>query len=195
MGTYTKVSSTAFSELAVEAGVLVNSFSPDAPAAPADSAIICATSGGIQISCVPQTSDWGEDVDNVKNNTKDLLHIDGWDCTISFTALGVTADMLKLALGAAESAKASGKDYYQITANAQPDPTASTGDFGDIWWIGDRSDGGWVACKLSNAFSTGGLSLQTNKNAKGQLAVTLTGFVSLTSPDTVPMEFYVQSGS
>ena len=45
-------------------------------------------------------------------------------------------------------------------------------DFSDIWWVGDRSDGGLVAICLRNALSTGGFSLQTTKNGKGQIAVT-----------------------
>ena len=43
---------------------------------------------------------------------------------------------------------------------------------------------------IKNALSTGGLSLQTSKNEKGQLSITLTGHVSAENQDEMPMEFY-----
>lgn len=59
-----------------------------------------------------------------------------------------------------------------------------------MWWVGDRADGGLVAIKLANALSTGGFSLQTSKNGKGQISVTLTGHVSIEAQSVMPMEFY-----
>jgi len=41
-----------------------------------------------------------------------------------------------------------------------------------------------------NALSTGGLSLQTTKNGKGQVQIELTGHVSINAQDTMPMEWY-----
>lgn len=63
-------------------------------------------------------------------------------------------------------------------------------DFSDLWWVGDRADGGMVAVCLKNALSTGGFTLQTTKNGKGQVSVELTGHVSIDAQDTMPMEFY-----
>ena len=63
-------------------------------------------------------------------------------------------------------------------------------DFTDLWWVGDRADGGCVAIQIKNALSTGGFSLQTTKNGKGQLSVELTGHVSIDAQDTMPMVFY-----
>ena len=56
--------------------------------------------------------------------------------------------------------------------------------------MGDRADGGMVAIRLINALSTGGFSLQTTKNGKGQVSMELTGHVSIKNQDTMPMEFY-----
>jgi hypothetical protein len=39
--------------------------------------------------------------------------------------------------------------------------------------------------------STGGFSLQTSKNGKGQLGLELTGHSKLNEQDVVPAEFYV----
>ena len=52
-----------------------------------------------------------------------------------------------------------------------------------------------VPIRLINALSTGGFSLQTTKNGKGQLSVTLTGHVSIDAQDDMPMEFYVKEAT
>lgn len=188
MGTYSVISQDAFDELQVDAGVLLNSFNPATPVAPTDATIITATTGGITVSCVPQYSDWGADVDNCPNNTKELKHLDGWDCKISTTALGTSLDAIKLGLGAAT------KD----TSNSKVTPRrnlAQTDFENSLWWVGDRADGGLVAIELKNALSTGGFSLKTSKNGKGQITLELTGHVSITAQDVVPMVFYSIEGT
>lgn len=180
MGKFTTISEDVFSQIQANAGVLLKSFTPATPTAPEDSNIITATSGGIQIACTPTYSDWGEDIDNVPNNMKEFKHLDGWDCTITFTALGTSPDMIKLALGAADVSDT------KITPRRDLKQT----DFSDLWWVGDRIDGGFVAVCIKNALSTGGFSFQTTKNGKGTISVTLTGHVSASAQDTMPMEFY-----
>lgn len=124
---------------------------------------------------------------NCPNNTKELKHLDGWECTITTTALGTSPEAIKLALGAADI---DGTDSTKITPRADLAQT----DFSDIWWVGDRADGGMVAVQLKNALSTGGFSLQTTKNGKGQISLTLTGHVSINAQDVVPMVFYSAEG-
>ena len=75
MGIATKIPQNAFQGLQLDAGVLLNTFDPDSPAIP-DSAIICATTGGITVTCEPTYSDFGEDVDNVPNNLMEFKHLD-----------------------------------------------------------------------------------------------------------------------
>ena len=48
---------------------------------------------------------------------------------------------------------------------------------------------------MRNALSTGGFSLQTTKNGKGQVSVSLKGFASIKDISKVPMEFYVADGT
>ena len=180
MGKFTKIPQNTFEGLQLETGVLLRQFDPESANAPADGDIICATTGGITISCVPTYSDMGADVDNCPANTKELMHLDSWACSMTFNSLSTSVESIKLALGAAD-----------ITGNkVTPRRDLKQEDFKDIWWAGDRADGGWAAVRLVNALSTGGLSLQTSKNGKGQLAITLTGHVSIKSQDVVPMEFY-----
>lgn len=184
MGKFSKISENTFNELQVDAGVLLNQFDPESPAL-LDEAIICATTGGVNPSCVPTFSDWGEDIDNVPNRTKELMNIDYYECSLGFTALNITPETIRTALGAADV------EGGKITPRMHLDQDK---DFKDVWWVGDLSDGGLCAICLKNALSTGGFSLQTTKNGKGQLSVTLSGHVSITAQDEVPMEFYVHEG-
>lgn len=182
MGKFTVIPQNTFEEMQLDAGVILNKFTPDSPAEPADDDIICATTGGIQVSCVPTYSDLGEDVDNCPNNLKELKKLEYWDCKMSFTSLGTSPEAIKLALGAADVS--SNKVTIRRDLN-------TTKDFTDkLWWVGDRADGGMVAVCLKNALSTGGFTLQTTKNGKGTVSVELTGHVSIDAQDTMPMEFY-----
>lgn len=181
MATFTQIPESTFKELQLNVGVLLKSFDP-ATGALEKANIICATSGGIQASCAPSFSDYGEDVDNCPNNMMELKHLDSWEAKISFTALSTSAETIKLSLGAADV------DGNKITPRRDLDHTK---DFQTVWWVGDRADGGFVAVKLMNAMSTGGFSIQTTKNGKGTMSVELTGHVSIEAQDVVPMEFYV----
>lgn len=188
MGKFTVIPQDTFSALQLDAGVLLKTFDPSAPAAPADSAIICATTGGISVSCVPTFSDMGADVDNCPDNMKELKHLDGWECKLSTTSLGTSPDLIRLALGCADI---DGNDSTKIV----PRKDLAQSDFTDIWWVGDRADGGMVAVQLKNALSTGGFSLQTTKNGKGQTALELTGHVSINAQSVMPMVFYSADSS
>ena len=86
--------------------------------------------------------------------------------------------------------KTDGKIASNNTSKIIPRADLSQSDFADLWWVGDRADGGFVAIQLKNALSTGGFALTTSKSGKGQVAVTLTGHVSIDAQDVVPMVFY-----
>lgn len=229
MGTYTKIPQNTFNALQLDAGVLLNTFNPASPTV-TDAAIITATTGGVQISTTPTYSDLGEDVDNCPTNTKELKHLDSWEVTVSTTALGTSADLIKLSLGAAtksgatytltsDNAIVTGKTYYTRSGTSPnyvytpvttpvsgslntyyemttpdykvvPNRNLSQSDFTDLWWVGDKANGGFVAAKFINALSTGGFSLQTSKNSKGQTSLTITCHPSINSQDVVPVEFY-----
>ena len=180
---FTQISSEAFKNIQRGAGMILNKFDPAKPAKPADADIVCATTGGIQASCVATYVDDGEDIDNVPNNTKELKQLESWECKMSFTMVTMTAAALKLALGAAT---VSGNKIV-------PKAALESTDFTDtLWWVGDMGDGGLAAICLKNVLSSGGFSLQTTKNGKGQVSVELMGHVSINAQDEVPMEFYVQ---
>lgn len=182
MGKFTVIPESTFEGMQLDAGVLLTTFNPATPTAPTDSTIICATTGGINTSCVPTYSDLGEDVDNCPVNMKELKHLDSWECKMSFTSLGTSKENIRLALGAA--------DISADTGAITPRRDLKQTDFSDLWWVGDRADGGCVAVQLKNALSTSGFSLKTTKSGKGQVSVELTGHVSIEEQDVMPMVFY-----
>lgn len=188
MGVFTVVPQSTFEDMQLDAGVLLKTFNPASPSAPSDSDIITATTGGINVVCKPNFSDLGEDVDNVPNNMKELKKLESWDCSISTTALGTSPELIKMQLGCADI---DGSDSSKIIPRAELRQT----DFSDIWWVGDKADGGMVAVQIKNALSTEGFSLQSTKNGKGTSSLTITGHVSINAQNEVPMVFYSAEGS
>ena len=183
MGEYTRIPADTFEQIQTDAGILLYKFDPANPGAVKDEDIICPTTGGITICCVPTTSDMGEDVDNCPANLLELKKIDSWDCGLEFTSLGTSPQSIRLALGAADI------DTNDPT-HILPRKVLKVSDAQDIWWVGDRADGGWVAAVVRKALSTNGFSLKTSKNGKGNTSVNLTGHVTVETQDKVPMEFY-----
>lgn len=178
-----------FNGLVTDAGVLLKKF--DIEAAIADPGnpgfknedIICATSGGVNVSLTPTYSDLGEDVDNCPLNMMELKHLDSWEAKIGATSIGMTAQNLKDTVGAADIDSTGKMIIPRMSLDINK-------DFQSIWWVSDKVDKGFVAVKLTNALSNGGMSLQTGKNTKGQLTLEFTGHVSLAAQDVVPMQFY-----
>lgn len=181
MGKFTVIPQNTFDALQMDAGVLLKRFDPANPVAPDDADIICATTGGINPTCVPTYSDFGEDVDNVPLNMMEFKHLDSWECKISTTGLGTSAELIRLALGAADIVEGS---------KVVPRASIKLTDYSDLWWVGDKANGGCVAIQLKNALSTGGFSLQTTKNAKGTVGIEITGHVSINAQAEIPMVFY-----
>jgi hypothetical protein len=181
--TATRVSADFYNNVQKDAGILLKTFDVSNPVEPADADIITPTTGGISITCVPETQDIYEDIDNVPNNTAEGKDITGWTITLSTTAIGVSADVIALALGASEVNEEGG---------IVPRRTYEIDDFKDVYWIGDMADKSKLLCAvIKNAVSTGGFSLQTSKNGKGQLALELTGHTKLNEQEIIPAEFYI----
>lgn len=184
---FTVIPQSTFDDLAVDAGVLLKNFNPANPVPPTDSDIISATTGGITINATPTYSDWGSDVDNCPPNMKELKHLDGWDMNVQATCLNTSPEFIQTALGAADIDE---NDSTKVIPRRKLKQT----DFKDLWWVGDRADGGLVAVQIKNALSTAGLSIKTTKDGKTNTSLTLTGHVSINDQDTMPMEFYSVEG-
>ena len=186
---YTKIPETTFQNLQLNAGVLLSDFDPST-ATVDNSAIIGATTGGVNFTAVPAFSDYGEDIDNCPKNMLELKKLDSWDINMSGTFVTVNTDSAKSLVGAAD---VSGN---KIT----PRNDVLKSDFVDLWWVGDYSDengetnGGFVAIHMMNTLSTGGFAIQSNDNGKGNFAFTYTAHYSMDAQETVPFEVYVKAG-
>ena len=181
MGAFNKVTAESLDCVQINAGMILKSFNPSNPTAPTSANIVCATTGGITATCTPTFEDFGSDIDNCPNDTKEMKRITGYTCTFAFTALDMTTETIKLALGAASV----------ISGEIQPRKQVNNVDFSDIWFVSERIDDKVIAICLKNALSTGGFSYKTQKDGKGNLSITMTGHISITDPDEVPMLFYI----
>ena len=187
MGAWSQVTSESLDLVQVQAGMILTSFNTTTPAAPTAESVLCATTGGIQADCIPTFEDFGEDIDNCPNNTKEMKRITGWDCTLSFTALDMSGEVFKAALGAAIL----NAETTAHPESVEPRAQVAVQDFTDLWFVSERIDDYIIAIQLKNALSTGGFSYKTQKNGKGQLTVTFTGHVSIAAQNVVPMAFYI----
>ena len=186
MGRFTVIATDAFDALQVDAGVLLTNFDPADPyQTPASEDILATTTGGINPTCAPTYSDYGEDVDNVPNNMMEFKHLDGWEAKMAFSSIKFNAANTKWALGAADTELLSNG-----VTKIKPRKDLQLSDFADLWWVGDKANGGAYAIKLLNALSTGGLNIQSSKNGKGTNSIEVTGHVSIDAQDVMPMEIY-----
>jgi hypothetical protein len=196
---FTTIAADAFKKLQLNAGVLLTEFDPANPPKTAEeiaemrTKIVLSTSGGNTFTAAPTYVDFGEDIDNVPANTKELKILDSVEATMSGTGKTVDTAVAKMLIGAADVDAATGK----ITPRAD----LMDGDFADLWWVGDYSDvntgddAGFIAIRLINALSTGGFSLAPNDKGKGDFAYTFTGHYSLTDISVLPYEIYIVEGS
>lgn len=188
---FTKVPEDTFEKLQLNAGILVDDFTP---ATGTIGNILGATTGGIQFSTNPEFTDFGEDIDNVPNNMMELKHLNQFDAQMSGTFLTCTPALAKKLVGAAAI---DGTDSTKVVPRAE---LLST-DFDDVWWVGDYSDvntganAGFIAIHLMNALNTAGFQIQSTKNEKGQFAFEFHGHYSIEAQETVPFEIYVKAGA
>lgn len=178
-----------FDEIQLGAGILSKTFSPETGTL-TETDIIGATSGGFSFKDTPEFHDYGEDIDNCPKNTKELTQIKGRDVKGSGSFVTVNANLVKSLAGSAD-----------ITGNKiTPRDEILDTDFQTIWWIGDYSSkngatkGGFVAIEMTNAYNTGGFSLQSGDDNKGMFAFEYTAFYSLQAHTTVPYNVYVVAG-
>lgn len=199
---YTKWRADTFQNLQMNAGVIAADFDP-ATGELTRTDILGATTGGLTFNSNPTYEDFGEDVDNVPNNTMQLKRITGYDPVISGTFVSLSEGLPKKLNGAGTY----GEDTVGNVTHVIPSHELSTEDFDDVWFIGDYSDknkngtgtdtseAGFIAIHLKNAMNTTGFQLSTSKNGKGQMAFEFHGHYDIDDVDDVPFEFWVKVGS
>ena len=188
---FTKLPSDAFTHLQLNAGIMVDDFTPSTGVI---GNIMGATSGGIQFSSNPTYSDFGEDVDNCPANMKELKRLESFDPQMSGTFLTCTPAVIKKLIAAGD---------IDATDNTKVVPRAELvdGDFFDLWWIGDYSDkntganAGFLAIHLINALNQTGFQIQSGKNAKGQMSFEFHAHYSMDAQETVPFEIFCKAGT
>ncbi len=185
---FTKIPVTTFENLAINAGVLVDSFNPSTGVI---GNILGATSGGVKSDIVPTFKDWGEDIDNAPKNTKELKKLESIEIKMSGTFVSVTANLVKKLIGAAS-----------IVGNKIiPLDDVTSADFSDLWLVADYSDkngetnGGFIAIKYMNVLSTGGFKMTTAAKDKGKFDFEFTAHYSMANQTVVPCEIYIQAGT
>lgn len=196
---FTQVATDAFSKLQLNAGVILTDFDPSSPTLD-KTKIIAATGGGVTFTATPTFLDFGDDIDNVPSNTKELKRIDYYEAKLSGTGKTVDTAVAKSWIAAADVTVASGK--------VTPRSTLDSDDFDDIWWVGDYSDvnedsgsgqnantAGFMAIHLIDALSTGGFQLKSNDKGKGEFSFEYTAHYSMADIDRVPFEIYIKAGT
>ena len=182
---FTKIPQSTFDELQLNAGILVKDFDVESGTF-ADSDMLTATTGGVTVSVKNTYQDLGDDIDNCPKNTMELKKIESTEVSVSTTALNINENLLIFMLGAAD------KDAN--TGAIIPRKDLKVTDFSTVWWIGDLSNGGYIAVKVANALSTEGFEIKTSDKGKGNISLSLTGHTSINAQDVIPAEFYLGSG-
>ena len=183
MWTTTKITADAAEKMQINAGLLLKEFDIANPVEPDDADIVTETTGDFSITCTPETTDFFEDVNNAPTNTMEGKRITGWTCGLTVTALSVSEEMIKNALGAYEEDEDGG---------IRPRSTYKVEDFKSLYWIGDMIDENKLfVVAMDNTVSTAGLSFTATNNGKGGLALELTPHTSINGQNKVPMAFYI----
>ena len=187
---YTQIPATAFQNIQLNAGILVDSFVPSTGTI---GKLLGATSGGVSFADSVEYKDFGDDIDNCPKNMLELKKLDKHEAKMSGTFVTLDAATVKLLAGAADV------DDLDAT-HIIPRNEILTTDFKDIWWIGDYSDentgdnAGFCAIHLMNALNTGGFQIQSTDREKGKFAFEFMGHYSMANQDTVPYEIYIKQG-
>lgn len=167
---YTQIPATAFKNIQMNAGILLDSFTPEDGTI---GKILGATTGGVNFTGAPTFSDYGEDIDNCPKNMKELKNLDAWEAKMSGTFVTVTDKTAKFLVGAGDASNSYVKtkdldidasktyyekngdeyeevlapdvsdisDYYELNfSSIIPRNDVLQTDFEDVWWVGDYSD-------------------------------------------------------
>lgn len=187
---YTQIPATAFEQIQLNAGILVDGFDPVTGVI---GNLLGATTGGVQFQDSVEYTDFGDDIDNCPKNMLELKKLDSHEVTMGGTFVTLSASTAKMLAAVA--------DVDELDENhIIPRNDLLTTDFSTIWWIGDYSDvntgdnAGFVAIKLMNALNTGGFQIQSADKAKGTFAFSFMGHYSMNAQDKVPYEIYIKAG-
>lgn len=157
-------------------------------------ACIGATNGGGTFSAVPQVRKIA--LDGAKTNVKGLATIDQWNVTMTANVKELTADNLKLALGAAKSSTVASTDTGEAGVNGDT-RIEGKADFeatdyvSNITWVGRLKGASTpVVIVMKNVIGENGLSINPQDKNEATVAITLTANYELTDLDEPPFTIY-----
>lgn len=188
MGKFTKYPAEFWKKLQINAGIVVSGFNPTDKTF---TAILGATSNGTAFNPNPTYEDFGEDIDNVPPNTKQLKHIKYYDPALSGTFKTVdAARAAQLCPG------------VNTSGLITPATVLTDAMFVDVTLLADYTEvndddatagatAGYMAVTVKNALNTSGFQWKTNKDGKGEFAFDFHGHYDLDDPDDPPFELYV----
>lgn len=149
--------------------------------------IIGATRGGGTFSAVPTVHQVA--VDGAPTYVKGLERIDDWTVTLSvgsFLEFTVDALALALGLGVSKTVDSSSDDVIKVTT------TIESGDYQDIYWVGDLSNGKNVVIHLKNCLSLAGLTITGNDRGEGTYPLTFTAHYATDDLENAPFEITIE---
>ena len=185
---YSKIDSIAdLGTLGLGAGILCTGFTPSTGEVTGKFGV---TTGGITFNANPTYDDWGADVDQAPNNTKELKRLTQLEPTLSGTFLSTSDEIIRLLMGGG----AKDGTTSAFTPPAPMSDYASTNGLAftnDLWWVGDTSNNnGFIAIHMKNALNQSGFQLSATKDNKAQYSFEFHAHYSLADTDDAPFEIY-----
>lgn len=180
MARVTGITADTSKKLLLDAGAFFKNYQygTDTPST-ASAKLLGATVGGGSFSAVPTVR--RVEVDGAMGPTKGFERIDSWEVTMVVNAREITAENIKLALGAADTKS------NAIVGKSDIDDS----DYiGNITWVGMLK--GYttpVVIVLENALSTNGFSIEFADKNEASVSITLTGHFAPGSEET-PFKIY-----
>lgn len=187
--TFTQIRETTFEELQANAGVILKEFDPATFTGELVlSNIICATSGGITVSDVPEYRDAGESIDNAPKNMKELKKFVRREVKVSGSKVTFTPESVRMDMAAADiSVDETNTAVTKIT----PRDRLTDADFMDFWVVGDYGTDGYFAVHIMNALSSGGFNWKTADQENGTSEFEYMAHYSIANQTQVPYEVYI----
>lgn len=188
-GKFTKYPAEFWKTVQMNAGIVVKGFDPSTGEY---TGILGATSDGMTFNPNPTYTDFGEDIDNVPPNTKQLKEISYYDPSLSGTFKTMTPELAEqLCPGAEASGVITPADILNDSMFENVTLLADYTDVNKDSGTGSSAvTAGYMAVTVKNALNTSGFQWKTNKDGKGEFAFDFHGHYDLADMDNPPFEVY-----
>ena len=169
--------------LQLDAGILVKNHTVGE--AIADENKLGATSGGSTFTAIPEFRNLFDDIDGARGSYKGGTVIDNWDIKLTATVKEITAENIKLALGAVD--KVAGEQSAKYDKMVPRLEIKDTDYLNNLCWIGTINGSAEpLIIELKDVLNTNGITLTATDKGTGTIALELTAHFNLESPEVVP---------